>query len=277
MAELADEQPVFLLSAGWRSGSTLLQRMIMEHNQDILLWGEPFGHANIHDNLANHFRSFTADWPPDSFFFSKHRTNDISDTWTANLYPDVERLFEAHRRFYRCLFAEPAAQAGRRNWGFKEVALTIDHAAYLRALYPKCKIVLLYRHPHDAYTSYRDVGLTWSLIWPRFVTTPYAFGRHWANMTRGFLEGHERVGAALIRYEDLDDLTAVKRLETYLGWPIPRSSEMRRIRTSGQAFSIGQPTGRAPRETLPAAERLLLNLATRKVLANAGYSDRGMH
>ena len=148
--EAGDEQPVFLLSAGWRSGSTLLQRMLMEHNQDILLWGEPFGHANLHDNLVNHFRCFTADWPPDSFFLSKKKTSDISDTWTANLYPDVERLFEAHRSFYRCLFAEPAARAGRRNWGLKEVALTIDHAAYFRALYPKCKIVLLYRHPHDA-------------------------------------------------------------------------------------------------------------------------------
>lgn len=86
--------------------------------------------------------------------------------------------------------------------------------------------------------------LTWSLIWPRFVTTPYEFGRHWANMTRGFLEGYARVGAVLIRYEDLDELTAVKRLEAYLGWPIPRSSEMRRIRTSGQALPIGQTTGK---------------------------------
>ena len=271
--ESCEEQPVFLFSAGWRSGSTLLQRMMMEHNRDILLWGEPFAHANIHDHLVNHFRGFTPDWPPDSFFLSRKKTSSISDTWTANLYPDVECLFEAHRSFYRCLFAEPAARAGWRNWGFKEVALTIEHAAYFRVLYPKCKIVLLYRHPYDAYHSYRDVGLTWSLIWPRFVTTPYEFGRHWARMTRGFLEGHQRVGAFLIRYEDLDDPAAVERLQTYLGWPVPRSSEMRRIRTSGQAFNKGESTAKPRRETVPAPERLLLHLATRKVLRDAAYAD----
>lgn len=272
----SDEQPVFIFSAGWRSGSTLLQRMLMEHNEDILLWGEPFAHANMHDHLAHHFRCFTSDWPPDSFFLSKKKAGNISDTWAANLYPDIERLFEAHRSFYRCLFAEPAAQAGRRNWGFKEVALTIDHAAYFRALFPKCKIVLLYRHPHDAYISYRDVGLTWSLIWPRYITTPYEFGHHWAEMTRGYLEGHQRVGAFLIRYEDLDDRTAVERLQAYLGWPVPRSSEMRRIRTSGQADGNGQSTGKSRHEPLPAAERILLNLAVRKVLRNAGYGDDGV-
>ena len=48
-----DEQPVFVLSAGWRSGSTLLQRMIMENNRDLLMWGEPFPHCNIHDGLVN--------------------------------------------------------------------------------------------------------------------------------------------------------------------------------------------------------------------------------
>ena len=56
-------------------------------------------------------------------------------------------LFDAHRSYYRRLFADPAAEAGRRIWGFKEVRLTMDHAAYFRALYPKCKIILLYRHP----------------------------------------------------------------------------------------------------------------------------------
>lgn len=271
----SDEQPVFLFSAGWRSGSTLLQRMLMEHNEGILMWGEPFAHANIHDNLLNHFRCFTPEWPPDSFFLSKRSTNNISDTWAANLYPDVECLFDAHRSFYRSLFAEPAARAGWRNWGFKAVRLTIEHAAYFRALFPKCKIVLLYRHPHDAYLSYRDVGLTWALIWPRFITTPYEFGHHWARMTRGFLEGYQHVGAYLIRYEDLDDPAAIEGLQTYLGWPVPRSSQMRRIRTSGQMSADSQSAENVQLEPLPAAERIMLHLATREVLGKAGYVRDG--
>ncbi len=35
-----DERPIFILSAGWRSGSTLIQRLIMSKER-ILIWGEP--------------------------------------------------------------------------------------------------------------------------------------------------------------------------------------------------------------------------------------------
>lgn len=264
----SEERPVFLLSAGWRSGSTLLQRMIMEHNADILMWGEPFAHANIHDHLLDQFRAFTRQWPPDAFFLSKMQINSISDTWTANLYPDVEHLITAHRSFYHRLFADPAVQAGRKNWGFKEVRLTIDHATYLRALYPHCKIVLLYRHPHDAYHSYSEWGLMWARTWPNFVSTPYAFGRIWAEMTRGYLDGSARVGALLIRYEDLDKPEAVARLESYLGWPVPRSSAMQRI---GRTEDAPPPTPHLRQRSLPAIDRALLNLATRGVLQDAGY------
>lgn len=265
---LADEQPVFLFSAGWRSGSTLLQRMIMEHNEDILIWGEPFAHSNIHDNLLNQFRAFTRQWPQDDFFLSKMEINKMSDTWTANLYPDVDCLFDAHRSFYHRLFHDPAVQAGCKSWGFKEVRLTIDHAAYFRALYPNCKIVLLYRNPLDAYLSYCEWGLAWARTWPSFISTPYAFGRSWAELTRGYLEGHARVDALLIRYEDLDNPADVARLESYLGWRVPRSSAMRRIsRIKGSS-----PTTPSLRQkTLPGIDRVLLNLATRNVLGDAGY------
>ncbi|MGH8318301.1 MAG: sulfotransferase [Steroidobacteraceae bacterium] len=269
---LADEQPVFLFSAGWRSGSTLLQRMLMEHNEDLLIWGEPFARSNIHDGLLNQFRAFTRQWPPDSFFFSKMEVNKIADTWTANLYPDVDYLFHAHRSFYHRLFADPAARAGRKNWGFKEVRLTIQHATYFRTLFPNCKIVLLYRHPHNAYLSYRESGMTWARTWPgRYVSTPLAFGRSWAEITRGYIEGHAKVDALLIRYEDLDDPAHVARLESYLGWRIPRSSEMRRIGRDDDSLS----TARSPnRKALPRIDRILLNLATRNILRNAGYARK---
>lgn len=263
-----DEQPVFVFSAGWRSGSTLLQRMIMENNSDLLLWGEPFAHCNIHDGLVNQFRAFTREWPPASFFLSGMKINKISDTWTANLYPDLDHLFDAHRSYYRRLFADPAAEAGRKTWGFKEVRLTIDHAAYFRALYPKCKIILLYRHPLDAYLSYRKWGLEWARTWPAVISTPHAFGRNWAEMTRDYLEGHERVHALLIRYEDLGDPKHVARLESYLGWHVPPSSEMRRI---GRIRDSSPPPQSAWQETLPRIDRALLYLATRHVLRDAGY------
>ncbi len=264
-----EAQPVFVLSAGWRSGSTLLQRMIMEHNADVLLWGEPYSHANIHDGLLNQFRAFTDRWPLESFFVSSLSLKNPSDTWVANLYPDVDQLLKAHRSFYEALFAEPAREAGRANWGLKEVRLGIDHATYLRALFPKCRIILLYRNPRRAYQSFREWNSAVARRWPDFIATPYAFGRSWAELTRGYLEGHQRVQGLLIRYEDLDDRDQVDRLQAYLGWPVPRSSEMRRILEPG----TDPQTRRMPRRRLPAADRVLLDLATRHVLRDAGYGN----
>ena len=36
------ESPIFLLSTGWRAGSTLLQRILVTDPR-LLLWGEPLG------------------------------------------------------------------------------------------------------------------------------------------------------------------------------------------------------------------------------------------
>lgn len=234
------------------------------------MWGEPLPHCNIHDGLVNQFRAFTTQWPPRPYFLSGMKLNDPSDTWVANLYPDIDDLLEAHRSFHHTLFAEPAYKAGWKSWGLKEVRFTIDHAAYLRVLYPQCKTVLLYRNPYDAYLSYSHWNVTVFRTWPdRFVSTPYAFGRNWADLTRGYLEGHERVGALLVKYEDLDTADTAQRLQNYLGWPVPRSSEMRRIREPDYSKAAQRPK----RTSLRATERAMLKLATRLVLRDAGYAD----
>jgi hypothetical protein len=267
-ARMDDEQPVFVLSAGWRSGSTLLQRMIMENRGDLLMWGEPFPHCNIHDGLVNQFRAFTSQWPPSPYFLSATKMRDPADTWVANLYPEVDDLLKAHRSFHHTLFAKPALRAGWKSWGLKEVRFTIDHATYLRVLYPKCKIILLYRNPYDAYLSYSHWNVTVFRTWPgRFVSTPYAFGRNWAELTRGYLEGHERIDALLIKYEQLDSPETATRLQSYLGWPVSRSSEMRRIREPDYSRAARRPK----HTSLRALERAMLTLATRPVLRAAGY------
>ncbi|MDA8347814.1 MAG: sulfotransferase [Pseudomonadota bacterium] len=269
-AQAEETQPIFVLSAGWRSGSTLLQRMIMENQKDLLLWGEPFPHCNIYDGLTNQFRAFTPEWPPSPYFLSAMKLQNPADTWVANLYPEVDDLLRAHRSFHNVLFAEPARRAGCVRWGLKEVRLTIDHATYLRFLFPKCKIVLLYRNPYDAYLSFSHWNVTVFRTWPhRFVTTPYAFGRHWAELTRGYLDGHKRIDALLIRYEDLDNPAVIDRLQTYLGWAVPRASQMRLIREPDYSRAARRPR----RKSLLGAERALLTLATRGVRRDAGYGD----
>ena len=68
-----EEQPVFIFSAGWRSGSTLLQRMIMEFNKNIIIWGEPFDHSNIHDNMVNQFRTLLHNGHQSASFYLRRR------------------------------------------------------------------------------------------------------------------------------------------------------------------------------------------------------------
>ena len=88
------DEPVFILSAGWRSGSTLLQRMLMQNNERILIWGEPFHQSNILDCMMNQFRCFTAEWPKERHFLSRRNDRKLSDQWIANLYPDVDFLIK---------------------------------------------------------------------------------------------------------------------------------------------------------------------------------------
>jgi hypothetical protein len=264
-----EEQPVFIFSAGWRSGSTLLQRMIMEFNENIIIWGEPFDHSNIHDNMVNQFRSFTAQWPPERFFLSKTRDRKLSDAWVANLYPDVDDLVNAHRAYFDRLFRDPARALGIDSWGIKEVRLTISHANYFRMLYPNCKIIFLCRRPRDAYLSYRNLDAPWFRRWPdRLVVTPFAFGRQWAEMTQGFINGWQKIGALLIRYEDLDDPVTVKRIEEYLGWRVPQSTNMRK-RAIGDVDEVGG--GGEKKVELPWIDGVLLNLATGQTRKDAGY------
>ena len=65
------EQPIFLLSAGWRSGSTLLQRLIMSDPR-VLIWGEPFDECGMIQGFANTLTAFRPGWPPEDYFYDFH-------------------------------------------------------------------------------------------------------------------------------------------------------------------------------------------------------------
>ncbi len=64
----ASDSPVFVLAAGWRSGSTLLQRLLMP---ECFVWGEPYGHSCMLQNLADPLRCITDDWPEPHFFYER--------------------------------------------------------------------------------------------------------------------------------------------------------------------------------------------------------------
>jgi hypothetical protein len=256
---VACRDPIFVLAAGWRSGSTLVQRLIVS-DPTVLVWGEPFGdHAPIR-RLAGMLEPF-ADADAHAEHAIERRGGDLSGQWIANLNPGVAALRRAHLAWFEGLFAEPAHSRGYRRWGGKWVRLDAGHAHYLRWLYPECRLVFLVRHPLDAWRSYRAQGSDWYLERPdRQVRTARAFLAHWARLAASFAAEHEELGALLLRYEDLvGDGGAAKELADHVGCRIDPDVLRARIGASGG------------RRRDPRAARWLCAMRYREVMSSLGY------
>ncbi|MCP4111790.1 MAG: sulfotransferase [Desulfobacteraceae bacterium] len=209
------ESPIFVLSAGWRSGSTLVQRLICSDNR-ILMWGEPFGDripicrlASVIENIKEgdaHLR-----YSIDKF------AGDLSKSWVANLNPGVSSFLAAHRAYIENSFAYPALSEGFDRWGAKWVRLTAFHAEYLKWIYPEARFIFLVRHPLSAYRSYKVSR--WYTVKPYYkVNNVFKFMAHWNYLGESFFNEKDRIGAMLIRYEDIHRETQLlEKLENYLG------------------------------------------------------------
>ena len=255
------DKPVFIFSAEWRSGSTLLQRLI-NSDRKILVWGEPYNKCNFIQSLSDSLKSFTAHFPPKSYFIDSENFADSEDKlfqrWTANLYPELQSFVDAQRSFYTTLYAKPAIERGFPRWGIKEVRLTIDHAYYLKWLFPHAKFLFLYRNPYKAYQSchtWRDLYIRWPDI-P--VPTPEDFGRHWKQMIEGFQNGVEDVGGMLIKYEDfLSGTPSISGLSEYLELDLLASVMEQRIGTQSTKVPLStQQIKRLRKSTDPLAQQL---------------------
>jgi hypothetical protein len=253
--------PVFVLSAGWRCGSTLLQRLITSDGQ-TLVWGEPFGdHVPVH-RLAQMLEPFATQdlHSPHSI---EHQAGDLSRQWIANLNPGLAALRRAHLAWFEELFGSPAKSRGFRRWGCKWVRLGAEHAHYLRWLYPRCRILFLVRHPLDAWRSYRAQGGNWYLARPHArLEGAAAFLRHWARLSDSFLTEREGLGALLVRYEDLVDGSGTKAVAEALGSRIDEDVLAARVGASERRAAIG------------VGARLLCATRHRALLARLGYEAR---
>ena len=262
------EAPVFLLSAGWRSGSTMLQRLIMSDPR-VLLWGEPFDECGPVQAMAGMVRAFRSGWPPPDYYISHHgnvRPVDLTDDWIANLFPAPETIRASHRAYFDAAYSAPARRAGCERWGIKEVRLTVDHARYLKWLYPNATFVFLYRDPFAAYRSYCRFGRNWYDLFPHQpMFTPAAFGRHWRELLLGFMRADPSLGGLLVRYEDLvaGKPDVLQRIERHLDLRLDAS-------ILGQKVGTSERGGRKARVSW--LERTLLQRAVAPLAEELGYA-----
>jgi hypothetical protein len=262
-------EPIFILSAGWRSGSTFLQRWLMRNN-DLLIWGEPFRYAEPIHQLAYQVRPFAQPaWPPDFFFADQYDDrSDFTGEFVANLYPSMQEFLGAHLAYFRHLFIEPSTRLNRARWGLKEVALTADDACYLKWLFPRARFLFLFRNPYHAFRSYRQ-WRNWYRRWPdEPVFTAARFGKSWKELTTDFLQHHGKVGGLLLPYEQLRTAETRNRLEEYLGLTVADPTSVPRVRDRVQRDVQGDDDRWVPR-----IERYLLKRAVEPVAIQLGYRD----
>ena len=160
------EEPIFLLSTGWRAGSTLLQRILITEPR-LLLWGEPLGEMTIVSKLAEMISHSISSrnlqlWKDQQ----DPRSPELSTSWVANLYPPSSDFRAGLRSLIDRWLREPACERGFARWGFKDVRLSAAEATLLYWLYPNAKFVIISRHPYDAYRSLADAG--WGEVYYRY-------------------------------------------------------------------------------------------------------------
>lgn len=259
------ESPVFIFSAGWRSGSTLMQRLVISSGE-VPIWGEPFGEAAIIPRLAYSLSAINFIWPPDNYFGNHSNLHKLSDQWIANLTPPVSSLKSSHRALIQEWLKTPAKQLyGVSRWGFKEVRFTIDHARYLKWLFPNARFIFIYRNLFDAYRSWK--GNRWYSAWPGYFSwSPIVFARHWKLLLKGYLNGYKDVDGIVIKFEDLvAGRIPLKEIADHIGVDNIDSSVLNKKIRSPK--SNKKQTGKK----ITGFERLILSFIGGSLLKKLGY------
>ena len=197
-----DANPIFIFAAIWRSGSTLLQRLLCS-DPSLILWGEPYTDTDLLPRLARGAKALLQDnWPAQAHFLPNDEViQNLSKYWIANIYPPAQSYKSASRSMMDALFQAPAKELGFQRFGFKEVRHTVEVPQFLQWVYPEARFIFLVRNPWDCWASYR--GSSWYRRYPDSkIEKIEDFAQVWVENFKSFSQWHDDSGL-LLRYEDL--------------------------------------------------------------------------
>jgi len=187
------DSPIFIFAASWRTGSTLLQR-ILNASGEVFIWGEP---AFLPQARALYERTRT--------YFEKvkyNRNRAFAKTvgkWIPVVSPLPEGAIRALKLFFEELYGRETIALGLKRWGFKEVrAGAVENIIFLKKLYPQAKFLFLVRNPYDTYKSLKGKKFHHDF------QNSFEPIDIWSNNVREFF-AHEEVQkyCLLVRYEDI--------------------------------------------------------------------------
>jgi hypothetical protein len=194
--------PVFLLAGGGRTGSTLLQRLMLS-TKEVLMWGEHGGVVVFHlRTILSRLKGWLS-WEG-AGTFQRQRFLKLGSlgyhSWLSNMNPDLSLFKAACKQFLEHTLAEPARELGYPRWGFKEILYGRDDALFLQEVFPDASFLLLVRNPIDCLKSIK--GVEW-------------FQKDWQGDSARFIQSWTRLSgdlvrvlpelkqACLLRYEDV--------------------------------------------------------------------------
>jgi hypothetical protein len=262
--EKESEAPIFLLSTGWRAGSTLLQRILVTDPR-LLLWGEPLGEMTIVSKIAEMISHSISSRNLQLWKDQRDPSSpELSTSWVANLYPPSSDFRLGLRSFIDQWLREPARERGFARWGFKDVRLGATEASLLHWLYPNAKFVIISRHPYDSYRSLADSG--WGEVYYRYpdvsVDSAASFARHWNRLAVSWSQLPVGFPALHIKYEDLiNGKIDFRKLESWLDIEIRENVAL--------SVAVG---GTAKRARLSWYERMIIARESAEGMRALGYS-----
>lgn len=185
--------PIFIFAASWRTGSTLLQR-VLNASGEVFIWGEPafLGQARVlYERTRTHFEKV------------EYNRNKAFDKTIGKRIPVVsprpEQVTKAFRLFFDELYGKEVMALGLKRWGFKEVrADAVKNMIFLKELYPQAKFLFLVRNPYDTYKSMKGKKFHGNF------EDPFEPICIWNENVRQFFTIEEvKKYCLLVRYEDI--------------------------------------------------------------------------